>query len=151
MHQCHDCNVVSFAESHLIRQRNSDVESLFARQGRSFFFASVSPASKSVKGSHGGVLVAPRYSLQLGAMFADVENSKLERKGHDRVACVVKAVKVSCLCVTAYMKSNADVRCPENVTKLRKISNPLLKQGCEFVTAADWKKVPEQLETTGVV
>ena len=31
-----DYHVVSFAESHLIRERNSDVESLSARQGRSF-------------------------------------------------------------------------------------------------------------------
>ena len=75
-------------------------------------------------------------------MYADVENNKLEWKGHDRVACVVK-VKVSCLYVTAYMTSNADARCPENVTKLSKISNKLLKQGCEFVTAADWNMVLE--------
>ena len=43
------------------------------------FFAAASPSCKSVKGSHGGVLVAPRSSLQLGAMVANVE----EWKGHD--------------------------------------------------------------------
>ena len=64
-----------------------------------------------MKGSHGGVLVAPRCSLQLGATVADVENNKVEWKGHDWVACVVKAVQAAYLCVTAYMTSTADARC----------------------------------------
>ena len=55
------------------------------------------------------------------------------------MACVVKAVKASFLYVTARM------------SKLRQISNLLLKQRREFVIAADWNMVPEQLETTGLL
>ena len=73
LHQCHDFHVVSFAESRLVRERNSSDESISAPQERKFFFASASPSSKSVKGSHGGVLVAPRILLQLGAMVANVD------------------------------------------------------------------------------
>ena len=69
-------------------------------------------------------------------------------RGHDWVACVVKAVRASYVYVTAYMTSTTDARCPENVSKLRPISNLLLKQRREFVVAADWNIVLEQLETT---
>ena len=55
-----------------------NVESFLPRQERRFFFAAASPSSKSVKGSHGGVVVAPRCSLRLGAMVVDVENNKVE-------------------------------------------------------------------------
>ena len=65
------------------------------------------------------------------------------------MACVVRAVKASHLYVAAYMASTADARCPENVSRLRQISNLLLKQRREFAIAADWNMVPEQLETTG--
>ena len=64
--QCDDDHVVSFAESHLIRQRNPSVEAFFASQERRFFFAAASLSSKSVRGSHGGVLAALPSSLQLG-------------------------------------------------------------------------------------
>ena len=47
-------------------------------RGESFSFASASPSSMSVKGSHGGVLVAPRILLQLGAMVANVDAQKIE-------------------------------------------------------------------------
>ena len=60
LHQCHDYHVVSFAELHLIRERNSNVESFSARQERRSFFAAASPSRKSVKGSHRGVLVVSR-------------------------------------------------------------------------------------------
>ena len=76
LHQCHDYHVVSFAESRVVRERNSSVESFSAPQERKFFFASASPSSKSVKGSHGCVLVAPRSSLQLGGMVANVDARK---------------------------------------------------------------------------
>ena len=62
------------------------------------------------------------------AVIADVESNKVEWQGHDWVACAVKAVKAFYLCVTAYMMSTADARCPENMSKLRQISNLLLKQ-----------------------
>ena len=58
VHQCHDYHVVSRVESHLIRERNSRVETNLASQGRRSFSAAAPPSSKSVKGSHGGVLVA---------------------------------------------------------------------------------------------
>ena len=57
--------------------------------------------------------------------------------------CVVKAVKASYLHVTAYMTSNADARCLENVSTLRQISGLLLRQRREFIIAADRNMVPE--------
>ena len=66
LHQCDDYHVVSFAELHLIRERNSSVEAFIASQERKFFFAATTPSSKSVKGSHGGVLVAPAARCNLG-------------------------------------------------------------------------------------
>ena len=70
--QCHGNHVVSFAESHLTRERKSKVDRFLASQGRRFFFAAASTSSQSAKGSHGGVLVAPRSSWQQGAMVAHV-------------------------------------------------------------------------------
>ena len=144
LHQCHDYHVVSFAGWHLIRERNSSAVAFFsASQAGRFFFAAASPSSKSVKGSHGSVLVAPRNSLQPGAMAANVDDHKVEWRGHDCVACVVKAVRASYVHVTAYMTSTADARCPENVSKLRQISGLLLKQRREFTVAAGWNMVLE--------
>ena len=105
------------------------------------------PSSKSVKGSHGGVLAAARSSLQLGAMVVNVEHNKIEWRGHDWVACVVKAVRASYVYLTSYKTSTADARCPEIVSELRQVSS--LKQRREFIIAADWNMVREQLETTG--
>ena len=82
-------------------------------------------------------------------MVANVENNKVAWQGHDWVACVVRGEKASYLYVAAYMTSTAAARCPENVSKLRQISILLLKQRREFVIAADWNMVLEQLETTG--
>ena len=81
-----------------------------------------------VKGSHGGVLVAPRILLQLGAMDANVVVQKIERRGRDWAACVVKAVNGSYLYITAYMTSTADARFLESVSKLRQISCLLSQQ-----------------------
>ena len=120
----------------------------FARQERRSFFTAASPSSKYVKGSHGGVLVAPRSSWQLGAIVANVDDHKVEWRGRDWVACVVKAVRASYVDIRAFMTSTADARCLENVSKLRQISGLLLKQRREFITAADWNMVLEQLETT---
>ena len=108
----------------LIHERNSNVESFFffARQGRRSFFAAASPSAKSVKGSQGGVLVAARSSLQLGAIVANVDDHEVEWRGHDWVACVVKAESSPYVDVTAFMTSTADARCLENVSKLRQIS-----------------------------
>ena len=136
-------------ESHLIRERNSSVEAFSPSQGRRFFFAAASPSSKSVKGSHGGVLVAPCSSLRPGALVANVDDQKVECRGHDWAVCVVKSVRTSYVYITAYMTSTADARCPENVSKLRQISGQLLKQRREFIIAADWDTEPEQLETAG--
>ena len=77
MHQCDDYHVVSFAESLLIRERNLSVETFSASQGRRCLFASAPPSSKSVKGSHRGVLAAHRSSLQLGAMVANVDGRQI--------------------------------------------------------------------------
>ena len=63
----------------------------FVSSGTRFLFAAASPSSKSVKGSHGGVLVAHRCSLQQGAMVANVDYKKVEWRGHDWVTCVVKS------------------------------------------------------------
>ena len=82
-------------------------------------------------------------------MVANDENNNVKRKGHGRVAWVVKAVKALYWFVTAYMTSTADARCPENLSKLRKIAGLLLRQRREFIIAADWNMVLEQLETTG--
>ena len=120
----------------------------FARQERRSFFAAASPSSKSVKGSHDGVLVAPRSSLQLGTIVANVDDHEVEWRGHDWVACVVKAVTASYVDIRAFMTSTADARCLENVSKFRLITGLLLKQRREFITAADWNMVLEKLETT---
>ena len=70
-------------------------------------------------------------------------------KNHDFVACVFKTVKASHLHVAAYMTSTADAPCPENLSKLRQMSNFLLKQRRESVIAVDWNMVPDQLKTIG--
>ena len=61
-----------------------------------------------MKGSHDGVLVAPRSSLQLGAMVEHVDDHKVEWRGHDWAACVVKAMRASYVYITAYMTSSVD-------------------------------------------
>ena len=76
---------------------NEIQESSLVREERRFFFAAT--------GSHGSVLVAPRCSLQQEAMVPNVQINKVEWRGHDRVACVVKAVKGSHQNVTVYMTS----------------------------------------------
>ena len=101
-----------------------------------------------MKGSHGGVLVAARSSLQLGAMVANVDDHKVEWRGHDWAACVVKAVRASYVYITAYVTSTADARCPEKVST-RQNSGLLRKQRREFMIAAYWNMEPEELETTG--
>ena len=60
--------------------------SLFlARQERRFFFAAASLSGKSVRGSHGGMLVAPRSTQKLG-MGANVAAQKIEWKALDLAA-----------------------------------------------------------------
>ena len=71
-------------------------------------------------------------------MVANVGAQKVELNDRDSAACVVKAVKFSYLYVTAFMTSTLDARNPENVSKLRQISNLMLRQKWEFITAADW-------------
>ena len=69
----------SFAESHLIRERNSSAEAFLASQGRMSFFATASPSGKCVKGSHGGVLVAPRARCNMEQwlrMFMTIRSNK---------------------------------------------------------------------------
>ena len=48
-------------------------------------------------------------SLQLGAMFASVENNNVEWRGHDSVACVVKAVRALLKCHGVH---DVNGRCP---------------------------------------
>ena len=79
VHQCRDCHVVSSAESHFIRERNSCV-GFFETKGGAFF-AAASPSSKSVKGSHGGVLAGTRSSLQLGEIVANVDEQQGRMEG----------------------------------------------------------------------
>ena len=132
----HDYHVVSFAESHLIRERKSNVESFLAREERRLFLAAASPSSKSMKGSHGGVLVAPRRSLQPGAMVANVDNNKVERRGHDWAACVVKAVR-ACLPL-CHGANDVNGRCPVAQKMWPSSARSvvlLLKQKSEFVIA----------------
>ena len=56
LHQCHVYHVVSFAESHVIRERCSSVEAFSSPQEIRFSCVVVSPSGKSVKGSHGAAL-----------------------------------------------------------------------------------------------
>ena len=80
LYQCHDYHVVPFAESRVLVNATRALFHSQLLRGEKFFFASASPSSKSVKGSHGCVLVAPRSSLQLGGMVANVGARKNRTK-----------------------------------------------------------------------
>ena len=75
---------------------------------------------------------------------ARVDHHKVVWRGHDCVACVVKAVRASYVYVTAYMTFTADARRPENTSKLRQISGLLLKQRRELQYAASFHRLVEE-------
>ena len=145
-HRRESFHVVCLAEHHLSKRKLSSVCQKFPAYGRRVTASTAQATGRSSEGTSGGVLIAPRLTLQLGPRW--LNNPKIGWTGDDWCAVPIRTKGFTYVLVTAYLTHTIGP-VGVNSEKLKSIAAMLLFRGLSFIILADWNMTVDQLRASG--